>query len=348
MPAPIIVTPTSVPNGVGPTRAQYRRALGAELGEFAVLTTTAEADPSVSVDADRQVLIEALGVDGVSTNRFDGGFIYVVDGPEAGEVRGILAGTFDGPIQSLLLDKPFSSGPLGSGVEVELSKPLPGNQYLTSRGLNQIVDVALGLIDVTVVLSITGDDTRTIDLSAYPWLVDEEQIIGIADTSRFGTSEPPERSPGRFRMVNDYAAHSLVTEYTYAATETATLWVIGPADHLVFNGTSWAYQDTPGLLSDTYQGIPPVSWVVAFGMVKALQQIEREMIFAMDPGVPEARQQLMLASNRDRRLHWGRVATSIKRTRFPQPLVQPARAMVGGTHRVHNAAWPTALDGWRE
>lgn len=50
MPPAIIVTPSSVPNGVGPTRAEYRRALGSELGEFAVLTTPAEADPAVSAD----------------------------------------------------------------------------------------------------------------------------------------------------------------------------------------------------------------------------------------------------------------------------------------------------------
>lgn len=324
MPAPII-GPSSVTTGTGATRRTYRRRLADELGELAVLTVSSTADTAVTPDAARQVLVTALGSDGVPFDRFDGAYVYAADGAQAGEVRRVLDGTFDGPLGSLLLDRPFSSA-LASGTEIELTRPLPGARHLTLKGLNDLVDEALERIWIEVRLSLTGNGTYSYSLAAYPWLQMMSQTAGIYDTKWLPAPTVATLSPFGYRFVSNGITRTLVTDQIYASDETFELAAIVRADRYVYNGTTWGYVTTPGLQSDTYQAAAPESWVLAFGMVKALQTWSKAVM--ADRAMDRQEKAFTLADIMDRRRQWARAATRIKFQEFPKPLQEPSTPMI--------------------
>lgn len=343
MAAPMVVPAVSGGAGGGHTRAEYRRALADALGEYALLTVSATPSSAVHPDADRQVLVTALSSDGLDTGRFDQAYVYVANGAEAGSVRRVLNGTTDGAIGSLLLDRPFSA-PLASGTEVELTAPLPGTRHLTTKGLNQVVDEALARIMVEVLLPITGTGSREYALAAYPWLTDERQIIGIYDAARFGADQPQEPSPYGFRISANGAAGTLVVGPTYSTSETFTLRAMGPADRLVYDGSAWGYAATPGLQADTYRGIPPVHWVVAFGMLRALQHLTSATLRDRRMGADEKAG--WLADYGEQRQRWAASALAIKRHLFPKPRPHRTPALVAGTS-WHGSVSEGVEDAWR-
>ena len=103
---PPIIGPASSSSATGATRATLRRRLAEELGMYGSYTVSSTPSASVTPDAARQVLVTALGADQVPESYFDGSYLYVADGTQAGETRKILEGSYDGPIGSLLLDRP--------------------------------------------------------------------------------------------------------------------------------------------------------------------------------------------------------------------------------------------------
>jgi hypothetical protein len=334
VPAPIIVSASASSTGSGPTRRTYRRRLADELGEFAALTVSAEASSAVHPDAARQVMVTALASDQVPFDRFDGAYVYVCDGEQAGEVRAVLDGTFDGPIGSLLLDRPFSAT-LDAGTEVELTKPLPGARHLTIRGLNDLVEEALERIWVEVRLSAVGNGTYEYGLVDYPWIERYEQLRGIYDTVFVGADGVPTLSPYPYRLVTNGQTRTLVTTWAYSSDETFYLDAIVRADRFVYDGTSWAFRSTPGLQADTWQAAAPEEWVLAFGAWRGFEHIIG--LLDKDETLSDDRRARLLREPTRRYRKWARAAARIKVYEFARPLQErnPATVIV-----------PTRGRGW--
>lgn len=328
MAAPMILP--SISSGAGTTRRIYRRALGDELGEFAVLTVSATPSTGTTPDAGRQVLVTALGSDGVDVARFDGAYVYVADGAQAGEVRRVLDGTFDGPIGSLLLDRPFSA-PLASGTEIELSSPLPGGRHLTIKGLNEMVNEGLSRVRVLGRLVLTGDGSYSHDLDDYPWLTSADQIRGIYDWFYgISTSDPALLSPYAYDVRADGAGRALQTFHAYASGDTFEVEAFVRGDRLVARSGTWAYVDDPaGLVADEDMAAAPLHWVVAFGMRQALRHLIVKT--RSDRTIPRDEKNDMIAGPggyAERLRAWRMAAVKIKLEEFPQPLGRRTEPML--------------------
>lgn len=321
---PPIIGPASSSSATGVTREAYRRRLADELGSLAVLTVSSTPSTSVTPDAARQLLVTALAVDQVPESNFDGYYVYAADGAQAGETRRVLEGSFDGPIGSLLLDRPFSA-PLASGTEVELTAPLGGGRYLAIKGLNECVNEALARIWTVGRISVTGNGTYEYSLSAYPWITDSDQIRAIDDALYFGSNRPVDRSPLPYRIVQNGASRTLVTSYKYSTADTFYVEAFVRGDRLVSDGTTWAYQTTPGLQNDAYQAAVPEDVCVAFAMVKALQAYRRVLL--ADARMDKQTRREMLVENERRTLSYARLAARIKREQFPKPIPEPQRGV---------------------
>lgn len=321
---PPIIGPAASSAATGVTREAYRRRLADELGSLAVLTVGSTASTSVTPDAARQLLVTALAVDQVPESNFDGYYVYATDGAQAGETRRVLEGTFDGPIGSLLLDRPFSS-PLASGSEVELTSPLGGGRYLAIKGLNECINEALARIWTVGRISVTGNGTYEYSLAAYPWITDSDQIRAIDDSLYFGSNRPADRSPLPFRIVQSGATRTLVTSYKYSTADTFYVEAFVRGDRLVSDGSTWAYQTTPGLQNDSYQAAVPEDTVVAFAMVKALQAHRRVLL--ADARMDKQQRRELVAENERRTLSYARLAARIKREQFPRPIPEPQRGV---------------------
>lgn len=331
---PPIIGPAASATGTGVTREAYRRRLADELGSLAVLTVSSTASTAVTPDAARQLLVTALAVDQVPESNFDGYYVYAVDGAPAGETRRVLEGSFDGPIGSLLLDRPFSSL-LASGSEVELTSPLGGGRYLAIKGLNECVNEALARIWVAARLTMTGNGTYSYSLDSYPWITDPDQIRLLVDSYFYGSSRPADRSPYSVRMVVNGASRTLVVDTIYSSADTFYLDVFVRGDRYVSDGTTWAYQTTPGLQNDSYQAAVPEDTVVAFAMVKALQA-ERRMLL-MDRRIDKQERADRVGENGRRTLTWARAAARLKREQFPKPIPEAQRGVVAPADFVR---WP--------
>lgn len=321
---PIIGPSVAAAAVTGFSLTQYRRRLAEELGMLAVLTVSSTASTSVTPDAARQLLVTALAADQVPENNFDGYYVYVNDGTQAGETRRVLEGSFDGPIGSLLLDRPFSA-PLASGSEVELTSPLGGGRYLAIKGLNECVNEALARIWTVGRLSVTGNGTYEYSLSAYPWITDSDQIRAVDDGLYFGSNRPVDRSPLPYRVVQNGASRTLVTTYKYSSADTFYVEVFVRGDRLVSDGSTWAYQTTPGLQTDAYQAAVPEDVCVAFAMVRALQAYRRVLL--ADARMDKQTRREMLVENERRTLSYARLAARIKREQFPKPIPEPQRGV---------------------
>lgn len=314
MPAPIILTPPAEDSDdvvlSGPTRRFLREKVGDELGIWGTFTVSSTPSTATTPDAARQILCTSLGADGPSTDRLDGHYVYVRDGVQAGQQRRVLTGTFDGADASILLDRPFSA-PLASGTALEVSFPLPSDRYLAIKGLNTLVDEALSLIWIEARLPFVGNGTYTYSLLAYPWLQRYEQTRGIYDTvwSR-NTSVLVRRDDVGYRIVADGASRTLITDWGYTAADTFELAVLVRADRYVSDGTTWAYAETPGLLTDAYQAAADPQWVLAFAMARGLRFLSRWL--ARDRLIAPDERAILLADVTERRPQWARVAGRIK------------------------------------
>lgn len=326
MVAPIIVSASAASTGSGPTRRTYRRRLADELGELAVLTVSSEASSAVHPDAARQVMVTALASDGVPFERFDGAYVYVCNGVQDGEVRRVLDGTFDGPIGSLLLDRPFSAT-LDAGTEIELTRPLPGTRHLTTKGINELVQEALERIWIEVRLTLTGNGTYEIPLGAdYPWIERYEQLRGIYDTVFVGAAGVPELSSYPYRLVTNGASRTLVTAWAYSSDETFYLDTLVRADRYLYDGTSWAFRTTPGLQADTWQAAAPEHWVLAFGCYRGFEHILR--LIEQDESLSDDQRARAVRYPTRRYQRWVQAATRIKLAEFPKPLQERSGPMV--------------------
>lgn len=332
---PVIIVPPSEVSGV--SLLTLRNRLADELGFWMATAVTAAA----SGDAARVVLSSELRDDEAGYDFLGRPWLYVRSGAQAGTQRRIVnqpdAG-YQGPIGGLMLSRELDAALVGGDV-IEITSPLPVKRHLAIKGLNEIVNEALARIKVPARLEFTGNATYSYDLEDYGFLSgDVVELLGISDTrGQISDAYPPMRSPYGYRIVQDGVNRTLITQALYSVADTFWVDVVVDADRLVYDGSTWYFVQaggTPGLQGDDWQSAAPEAWVVAFGMVKALQQLEK-MIRA-DRGLARQEKADALADLADRKLHWARVAADIKTHRFPKPFEPPSRAFVGGVS-VHDA-----------
>jgi hypothetical protein len=130
-----------------------------------------------------------------------------------------------------------------------------------------------------------------------------------------------------WRVVTSGADRTLVVGTRLGTDQPFFLDVLIRASQLVYDGLTWTYTETPGLQGDLWQAACPEGWVLAFGMVKALQYLQRRPAIQGKPALPGIDARLQL---------WAASAATIKRTEFPRMPSQQSRPL---TWAETGSAW---------
>lgn len=328
MPSAPAISASVTPTGTGYTRATYYRRLASELGFYHASATT--ATPSGG-DQTRVLQINELRDDEVGYQLYPRVWAYVASGLQAGTQRRIIAphdAGYQGELGVLLVSRPFSAA-VQSGSTVEVTSPLPILRHLGVKGLVDCVNEALGLINIRVIATVTGNGGYTYDLASLPHITDTSQIIGVYDTAYLDPTYPAERSPWPVEIRTDGPDHTLVTRRIYSTAETFDLHLIVKANRLRYDGSAWSYlgnNATLGLQADSQQAAAPLGWVHTFAMVKALQHLR--LVIAQRNGVEPNARRFAMAEVEDRLQKWAQAAARIKVKEFPRPLPQRKGALV--------------------
>lgn len=258
MSAPYILPDAPATAVTGSTLTQYRRRLADELGMLAILTVSSTPSTGTTPDADRQVLAVGLQADGRPEDDLDGRWLYVVDGVQAGEVRQVLSGTYDGPFGSFLVDRPFSS-PLASGTEIEITDTLPAARYGMVTGMLEVLNVALEELPVRdrVSLSAVTDQLRY-TVTGLPFAV--RKITNVYEP-RLDADDPLVPLPAGWAYEQDASTPQLVLETAYATGKTLTLEIERPASTWISVAGTWA-SSSVGLANESDQALYDVITVV--------------------------------------------------------------------------------------
>lgn len=329
MPSVPAISPVLTPTGVGVSLATYRHRLADQLG-FCQVTSTSSL-PSGG-DPTRLIQANELRDDELGYDLYPRAWVYVASSDQAGSQRRILnpneAG-YQGELGALVVSRPFA-GIVPSGSTIEVTSPLPVKRHLGVMGLNDMVQQGLERIKVKVRAAIVGNDTYSYDLATLPTIRSMDDTYGIYDTLWSPTTVPAMKSPYGYRIVENGVDRTLITDQGYTSSETFYLEFSIWADRLVYDGSSWAYTvndaTTPALQNDTYQASAPVDWVVTFGMVKALQHVNR--LIRHDAQMDKQEKAEALAENFRDRQRWAVAALQVKQLHFPDPEPMAQKPMI--------------------
>ena len=97
-------------------------------------------------------------------------------------------------------------------------------------------------------LEVVSDGRRIFSLARWPWLDDEQRIVGLLDPSA-DADTPAERSFGRWKLVRDADRYSLELPWAYTAGQTYRLVVRRPLHTRIKRRGAWA-ESTVGLVDD--------------------------------------------------------------------------------------------------
>jgi|SRR5215471_1884842 len=317
-----------------PTLADYRAALGDQLGVFTrsvISSTVPGGEPG------RWALVDDLADDDSAADRYAGGWLSLAASTLPAQQRRLRHEGFVGPFGALALARVVSDAngvPTDPrpGTAVELTLPLPSRRSGSVKGLDTLVNEALARLQVTARLPMVGDGTARYSLSSYPWLVSADQVGGLYDWS--GTQPPGLGPPTRYGIDPtvrvDGASLSLEVPAVVAPGVPFEVAVVVPSDRLIFDGGAWGYAET-GLSDDGMRAVPPVGQVVTVAMAKALEYLPRllrQQVIAheLDPDEAAAYQ-----TDVDRRLPYWRHAAAVvieralvRFSRYREPSFRPA------------------------
>lgn len=319
MSVPFIVVSGGSTTATGPSLLTLRNRLADELGFYHPTTVTA----ATGGDPTRVVIAAELEDDEEGADLLARRWLYVRTGAQAGVQRRIVSQPgvgYQGGQSALIMSRAFAAA-LVSGSAVEVTSPLPVKRHLGVKGLNDCITEALGMLRLAVRITLTGTGTYQQDLSAYPWLTSVDQTRGIYDTVNLIGGSPPILSGYGYDFVSNGATRTLVTEWPYTTADTYYLDAVIRGDRLVYDGSAWVYldpDDPPGLLDDTYRTAAPEHWVLTFGMVVALRQVQKMLL--ADGSLPRDEKQMLLADVAQRKRHWSWAARTIVLKEFPPPL----------------------------
>lgn len=283
MPAPIIGPDAASSAVTGFSQTQYRRRLAEELGMLAVLTVSSTPSTGTTPDADRQVLCTGLQADGRPEGDLDGRWLYVVDGVQAGECRQVLAGAYDGPFGSFLVDRPFSA-PLASGTEIELTDSIPARRYGLVTGARDVLNVALEELPVVDRIGVSAvTDQQRYTLTGYPWAI--RRVVAVYEPR---SDSDDDFIPLRgWKLEQNASEPQLVLPATYQTGQTITVEVERPASTWISVDGTWA-SSTVGLVNEADKALYDVTTVV-----RQAVPIAKRRMAAMYPRGSKERNELL-------------------------------------------------------
>lgn len=174
------------------TLETQRRAVATRLGRYALMTTT--ATPTAADAARWLVFAPSVGQsakqDGSDRITFVGDWAYLSSGAREGTQRRLVD---EAPGGAVAADSNWGDA-IASGVEVEVTYPLPSIGQHGVIGLSDLVRMALrdlwseDYLDITTVA-----DQQEYSLSNYTHWLRDERILGLLDPPR-GTGRPKTRS----------------------------------------------------------------------------------------------------------------------------------------------------------
>lgn len=324
----ILIQPSTTVTGSGPTLIDLVNRLADELGYR--LTTTVSTQATTG-EATRIVLAneardDETGGDGAWD--FMGEWLYAFSPTFTGTQRRILNQDgvgWQGNLGAMLVSRPFSSALL-AGTSITVTSPLPVRRHLGVLGLVECLNQGLAKIWVPARITLTGNGTYEYDLAAYPWLEQAlDQMRGIYDAVWQPTTISPQLSGFGYRVVTNGVTRTLVTDFLYSSGQTFYLDVVVRGDRLIYDGASWSYVTTPGLVHDADQTAAPVHWAIAFGMVQALRFLTR---WLGQRRMDASHKQALMADVTERRQNWTRAARLIMQSEFPALVPRPRKPIL--------------------
>jgi hypothetical protein len=249
---PLIIPSSSTADGI--SLSTYRRRLAEEIGVHMVGTTTT---PASGLEAERYVVSLDVRSDTAPPGFFDGLYLYVTTGAQAGVQRRLVGGGFEGPAGALVVDYPFDAA-LASGVTFELSA-LPAVTYLGLRGMNVLLNRALEelpLVDKLPIAAVTAQ--REYSLASYDWPI---KAIRDVYEPRLVATDPLVRAPRGWRLVLDGEAPTLVLDTSYTTGDTFYIEVTRPASTRIRASGAWG-DTSSGLSADTDEALYDAKTVV--------------------------------------------------------------------------------------
>lgn len=324
---PTVVTPTIAPVGTGVTRLTYWQALADALGSW---HETVVSETATSGEAARYVLADELRDDEAGYEHLGAGWLYVRTGDQAGTQRRIVSRPevgYQGPDGAVMLSRPLD-GVVEAGSVVDVTNPFPVLRHLGVKGLVTCVDEALACCRVEARITFTGNGGYGYSLAAYPWLRHVGQTAGIYDNQYLIVDTPNVINPSStYTIAANGVDRTLVTMNSYAADQTFDLAVLVRGDQLVYDGATWSYPTTPGLQGDDWQAAASEHWVLAFGMVKALDALTRLVRQRRDLSREDKAE--WMAEILESRKVWYRAARRIQVYELPKPPAARSEPMVG-------------------
>lgn len=255
-------------------RVALRQALARRLGSLEIATVNAAAEGE---DAARLVQADELIDLGKHANSYRG-WVYFIRGTLAGRQRRILDGGFDGPSGTLSLARALPDVAQG-GDQFEVHTLLPAEDADTLVGLNRLLNDALEGLWVIDRLPMTGDGTASYDLSAYPWLRLDEQVVGIEYTASAGLAPTPWGGGRRVRY--DAESFTLDVEATVPSGQAFEVLVHRPAKTRIRSGGTWS-DSTLGLGADSDEVAGDPRNVVEVAYYLALRQLIERLRSSQD------------------------------------------------------------------
>lgn len=241
-----LIDPGSGTGATGITRLAYRKRLGRMLGPYFEGTVSAEA---AGLEAERYVISDSVGSDDIPPEHWDGLYLYVRDGAQAGEQRKLQRGAADNPLGALVMDAPFDDA-LVAGTAFEISV-LPAESYLGATGQHSALDEALESLPVLDFVSVTAvTDQSEYDFTGYPWPIKSISSVVYPRTS---TTNERRRSlhSGAWNLVQDTSSTvlSFIGGVPFTAGDVFEVGLLRPANTWIKTAGVWA-SSSGGLTTD--------------------------------------------------------------------------------------------------
>lgn len=248
----------------------YRQRLARTLGYYATGTVTTEAS---SLEAERYILSSNIRSDAMPPEQWDGLYVHITNGDQAGTSRKLVNGSWDGPLGALVVDYPFDAS-LDVGTTFEVAV-LPGLPYLGVTGWREIINEGLETLPLLDVFPITvttssGLLTTEYSLAGYSWPIKGVEAVYYPRTN--ASTQRRIEMPKCWDFNQDGEAPILSFRSLPAGVgDEIEVGVLRPAHTRIRQSGAWG-NVTTGLVNDSDQALYDAVSVVNASRPIALQR----------------------------------------------------------------------------
>lgn len=241
-----------------PSWKVYRRAIWPELGRHAILTTTSSGSTAATT-----LVCSGLINPNEEATRFEGMWVLGTQAPILGQQRAVLNSSGFAPTSGQVTVVSAFSTMVTSGVEFEVGSVMPAISTDENTSLLKITNDVLASQPPIDLLPITGVTTQVAyDLTtAYPWLTERSQIIGIYHQPT-GLLRPVPWGGGWDWRYDADAPRLDIIGASFNTGDTFYLQVHRPASTWIKTAGVWG-ADTDGLNNDSDEALPLLNLVKA-------------------------------------------------------------------------------------